>query len=625
MQPRVQHQSDGAFRRCAIAAATAIGIGLVAQPAAALSWQAGDLNLQLDTRVSAGELMRVQGPDPIYIGIANGGKAYSNNIDDGEFAFGHANLAVYQTDLITSALTVTYHDYGVFARANYTYDPLLKDKNFFRPSSFGPGHEYGPAVLAAKNQAVRDHIASDGTVLDLYAFGNFDLAGHSLSVKVGKQIVNWGESTFVLNGLNSIVPIDADKARVPGAEISDFVVPVPQVFASLSLTNDVSVEGWYQWKWYPTLIGSAGNYFPIPDQDFVGNGGNAGDLSFGLAPEYSQAGAPCYSPNDPAICAQYNASGHVSPVPFGGSVPRAPDRVPGNSPEFGGAARFFVSALNDTEIDLYAARYHSRLPVFSGISAASGNIDSTTARYFAEYPEDIQMYGLSFNASLPWGIGFQGEYSYKPNQPLQLNAVEVELTQLGSPSQLSPVPGAALGNQYIRGWRRKKVSQLDFGFTKLFGPSSWLGWDQVLVIGEIAGDRVHDLERPNQLRYEGPATFLPGNPQTAKLLGVPVQASSAYPTANSWGYKLLARATYHDVLPGVTLEPGLRWDHDVAGITPLPLGNFVRNSRTITATIGWRYLNNLTGEFGYTTYFGGGQNNLFRDRDYLETFVRYSF
>jgi len=454
---------------------------------------------------------------------------------------------------------------------------------------------------AAHEKAIRYHLASDGTVLDVYGFGSVSLMGHDLSFKVGKQIVNWGESTLVLNGLNSIVPLDADKARLPGAELSEFVIPTQQLFASFTVNDSVSVEGWYQWKWEPTLVGTPGSFFPVPDQDFVTAGGIAADTSFGAAPK-----------NLP-----------------GTTILRAPDNRPGSSPEFGAALRTFISALNDTELDFYAARYHSRLPLYSATSASTPS-NTASANYFAEYPKDIQMYGVSFNTSLPFGIGFQGEYSIKPNQPLQLSAVDVNLAALGAPSQEAPVAGSALGHQYIRGYRRKMVSQIDFGFTKLLAPSQWFGYDDMLIIGEVAADRVHNLESPSQLRYEGPHTFQPGDPQTAAVvqaatgLSIPVQPGG-YPTANSWGYKLIARATYHNVLPGITLTPTLRWDHDVAGITPLPIGNFVRNSRAITVSTGWRYLNNLTGEVGYTTYFGGGQDNLYRDRDYIETYVRYVF
>ena len=43
-----------------------------------------------------------------------------------------------------------------------------------------------------------------------------------------------------------------------------------------------------------------------------------------------------------------------------------------------------------------------------------------TGHYFIEYPEDIQLFGLSFNTLLgASGWALQGEYSFRPDTPLQ--------------------------------------------------------------------------------------------------------------------------------------------------------------------------------------------------------------
>ena len=55
--------------------------------------------------------------------------------------------------------------------------------------------------------------------------------------------------------------------------------------------------------------------------------------------------------------------------------------------------RYFAPELNNTEFGLFYLNYHSRVPVLSGISVTNSNANS--ARYFAEYPEDIELYGFS--------------------------------------------------------------------------------------------------------------------------------------------------------------------------------------------------------------------------------------
>src|SRR5690606_41013823 len=54
-----------------------------------------------------------------------------------------------------------------------------------------------------------------------------------------------------------------------------------------------------------------------------------------------------------------------------------------------------------------------------------------TSQYFADYPEDIQLYGLSFSTILPTGTTLSGELSYRPNMPIQISAVRSEERRVG--------------------------------------------------------------------------------------------------------------------------------------------------------------------------------------------------
>ena len=51
-------------------------------------------------------------------------------------------------------------------------------------------------------------------------------------MRAGKQVVNWGESTFIGGGINSINPIDVSAFRRPGAEIKEGLIPVNMLFGS---------------------------------------------------------------------------------------------------------------------------------------------------------------------------------------------------------------------------------------------------------------------------------------------------------------------------------------------------------------------------------------------------------
>jgi hypothetical protein len=254
---------------------------------------------------------------------------------------------------------------------------------------------------------------------------------------------------------------------------------------------------------------------------------------------------------------------------------------------------------------------------------------------FAEYPDNIHMFGTSFNMSLPGGFSLQGEYSLKLNQPIEIDDVEQSNTDMGLPSQLNnQTQTLSPGGQYVRGWESKKIGLFDLGTTKVLAPSRFLGYDELLIIGEVAVVHVYNMEPENVLRFEGPGTFLPaaGNdPRDFSLTGLldangnPIAQHGGFATPTSWGYKFVARATYNNVLPALNFKPALRFDHDVGGVTPIPLGNFVRGTRVLTPTMGFQYGSNTTTELGYSYYFGGGQGNLLRDRDFLFLDAKYEF
>lgn len=606
----------------ALMSAATVGLVAAAPGASAFNYSYGDLNMSLDTRLKEAVAVRIETRDPLLIALNKGGKAYSSNADDGDLNFGTGAITE-AASTITSSLKLTYSYFGIFTRANYTYDPRLQSKDFFNETYFGPGHQFGPEVAQAANRGIHDHIGSDGTVADLYAYTNFDIWGRSVNIRVGRQVVNWGETTIVLNGLNSINALDANKARIPASTFEDVFIPSNMVFSSVNLFEDMSVEGWYQLKWEKTLPDATGSYFST--NDYVSNiGGIAGNLDFGRAVtgEYALAGTPCYDPNTKLTS---------NCVPYGGSEPRGVDGTARNGGQFGGALRFQLPWLNDTSLAFYAANYHSRLPVYSSISAATGNVDSLTARVFAEYPENIRMYGTSFNTSLPLGWSLQGEYSYRPNVPVELDDVEQSLADLGAPSQLDELPGQTLGNQYIRGWRRKPVHLFDLGTTKILAPNPDWGYDDLTLLGEVAVIHVSDLEDPSKLLYEGPGTFLPGTAQSAYIAGLvrpdgsPILQPGGFATGTSWGFKFAAIATYNNVVGHLNLKPALRFDDDVRGVTPQPLGNFVRGSRLMSPIMGFQYGEGFTADIGYNYYFGGGQNNLVRDRDYLWFALKYDF
>lgn len=111
----------------------------------------------------------------------------------------------------------------------------------------------------------------------------------------------------------------------------------------------------------------------------------------------------------------------------------------------GQAAVLLGQAINGANLDqLPGATQPNGQPCPAGAAPGTGPcaeayiIDSLTG--LLEYPEDIKLYGVSFNTSFG-EISFQGEIAYRPNLPLQVDDIDVAFAAL-QPS--SPV-GCANG------------------------------------------------------------------------------------------------------------------------------------------------------------------------------------
>lgn len=458
-------------------------------------------------------------------------------------------------------------------------------------------------------------------------FGTFDIGERTLVARLGRQAPNWGESLLVVNGLNSILAFDVNRLRVPGFEFEELIRPAAMAWLSLDPIDNVNIEGFYQLEWRPTVIDTSGTFWST--NDFAGLGGTQANLGFGRAEENQPASANgnpatwCDGPPDLA------GPGTGSPcIPFGSTIPRGADNTPSDTGQYGGAVHFYLPALNDMDLAFYGANTHSKLPLFSGTSRSGPISPADDANYFVEYPEDIQMYGMSFNTTLPGlDVAFQGEYSYKIGQPLQIDDVELLLAGLGAAGQISPMAGATLGNQYLRGWRRFDVNQGDLSITKIFGPR--LGFDQLSTFLEVGAVHVNGLPDASVLAFEAPATYTLNaataakNPSTA--FGLPVVPYDHYASASSWGYRGAARFTFNNVFNIMTMEQTLIWSHDVNGTTPTPIVNFVEGRKQVTWAMTFDYLSTWLFGLGYTNYLGAGERNLLGDRDFVDFNVKYSF
>ncbi len=635
-----------------------------ASTVSAITFTSGELGGGFDTTLSIGGIYRLDDPDPDFYGTGNGGNANSVNTDDGNLNF--TKGWVSKAFKVTSELELTYGDHlGLFTRGSYIYDDEL---------------ENGTRPHRALTQEALDRAGNRLDYFDLYGVLRFDAGDTPIDIRLGRQVVSLGESTFLPNGNNIVNPIDVSNLRVPGAELREAFLPVNMLKVSAELTMNTSIEAFWLLEFRHTEIEPAGTYFST--NDFASRGGENVYLGFGSLPD----------------------SGTL------GRIPRAVDDEANNYTQWGVALRHLAPGLNDTEFGLYIANFHSRLPLVSSITptraisvaeiqgtanalaqaqlvpvmiangvpaaaipgvlpsllgAALTNVPAAaipgipslapfapfypaaqsiaagarqvgllnaaaTGRYFLEYPEDIMMIGGSFNADLGnLGVAWQAEVSFKADVPLQVEDVELLFATL---STLNPAFGAnnQIGDylgQYgkiIRGYRRHDVWTAQSTLTKVFGPT--LGASSLTVLGEVGGLWA-DLPPTSVLRYEVSGTYTSGDP--AAMLGtgstLPPTPLSAFADDFAWGYQLLARLEYNNVFAGVNILPTIAYSHDVSGNSPAPLSNYLEGRQSLSLSAEFVWQNAWSLDMRYVSFFGGGTQNLLGDRDFFATTFKYSF
>lgn len=545
-------------------------------PVYSVSFESGEFSGSVDTTLTYGSGFRVQGSDTQIIGLSGDpvgaglsgtdasitGTAFSENSDDGNQNYDEGLIS--NSGKFTSEIELSYKNFGFFTRFNGFKD--YENKN-------------AGDRLALSSKA--DRLVTENINLqDLYVWSNFDIGSMPVSVRVGEQVLSWGESTFIQNGINVINPFDVSKLRTPGSQIRDALTPVGMVSISIAPTDALSFEAYYQYDWERTIIEPVGSYFST--NDFVGDGGRKVMLGFGgSAFGTGFIGSDRGTSFGTALTAGINGALGLAPVgapaalalfePDFLGVLRAPDDRPGNGGEFGFAFRYFAENLNDTEFGFFFINHHSRTPIISATTgSAAGVLNATgavlgltasaatpglvtalgggavgaanlaaiasavatdqysrTANYLIEYPEDIQRVGLSFNTQLQQsGIALQGEYTLIHDAPLQVDDVELLFRALCPLAALNPAvavnqldPGCTntTTSQYLPGFIERNVSQFQVTATKVFGPV--LSANTGVIVGEVGVTYVHNMPEKSDLRLNSAGTFTSGNPFQAGATG----------------------------------------------------------------------------------------------------------
>ncbi|MBQ4812604.1 hypothetical protein A7985_03195 [Pseudoalteromonas luteoviolacea] len=683
--------------------------GTVGLPVHAANFQVGDFEITFDSTFSYGQSIRVEDRDFGNIGKSNHPRfdwtgynastgnilysssqvwsqpgAYSNNGDAGNLNFDSGDT-FSQLLKGTHEFAITKDNIGFFSRFMYFYDFAMEDGDFAYSNPVS-----GKSVDPCDDDETKEQVCSDVRLLDAFVWADFDLNGgnNPLSIRLGQQVINWGESTLISHGIN-VNPVDIDRLRAPGSELKEAFIPVGMLWASLGITENITLEAFYQYEWQETRLPPSGSYFST--NDFASSNGYGQNVQLGFT---SNPDIDLHHLTDALNGLQANWLGALSAQGLDVTNPDVlqsaearqmlssmylayPTRVAlkgkgdagktdaDDGGQFGIRLGMFIPQLNDTEIALYHINYHSRRPLISGKASnftqqaiqddlntittdgvTADNITSLNAftQAILVYPEDIKLYGLSFNTAIG-ETAFSGEFAYRQDEPLQIDDVELlyagmveQLAAAGIRDDFAGFSQLSQGNdvayvepgQVAQGFVLKDTLQAQFTATHLFGPS--LGADSWAVVGEVGAVTIKDMPSYDELRLNVAGTGRSGTIEGIEgrnydLIHQAVSngpETNPFPTASSWGYRLIAKGEYNNLFSGVNFSPRIVFSHDVNGTTPDPMYLFVEDRKSMGVTLNFSYQNAWSFDLGYNTFWGGGATNTFSDRDFVSFNIKYS-
>jgi len=531
-------------------------LSLDAGVASAMQFELGDdARLDVDVSLTYGAAWRAKDqssyladgpPHPFQLG--SGGDA---NFDEGDMINNRVS-ALIDIDL-------QYKDYGVFVRPRYYYDDVYDNDDLEANGMF---KKFYPKT--------QDQHAEKAEILDAFVYGTFELGDHSTSLRVGKHVLSWGESLFILNGISSAMsPIDATAANVPGVELKDLFLPVGQVSLEFGLTDNLNLSTFYQWEWEKNRLDEAGAYFST-----------SGLLDDAIRDH------PLYGPL------------------------RGDDIDPSDDGQWGLSLRYLAEELNGTEFGLYYINYHEKMPYventvplllsFAGLGA--GDIDLLApfgaGTYNLAYSEDVQLYGASVSGMIG-DTNVAAEVSYRQDMSVQVEQADSNFAAwLPDGHPLKPTVGMVdyLINTSERNWENQDadVVQVQLSTITIMPQTSF--YDNLAVTAEVGMNRVTGGLEGKQL----------WNDRTA------------------WGGAVKASFDYYQILQNLDLNIPITYKFNPNGVSSV-LGTFSEDADSIGVAFEFTYDAVYKLGLGYVDFLNDEVDNNKADRDFYSLNLKYTF
>lgn len=356
------------------------------------------------------------------------------NSDDGNRNFDSGSL-INNRIAALGELRIEKGRYGVFFRGSAFYDFAYADdeSDYTRPPSGVYTLNY-PDEGGFPEETI-SRLGHRMRLLDAYIYGSWAIAGTSLSVQLGSQVVAWGQSIYFPNMAGLMAPSDATKSNIPGTSVKQILLPTEQIYLQWGLTRNLSLAAFYQFDYDTTEIPPVGSYFST--SDVVGPGS-----------QFIRIGSRLKIYKGEPIKAESGSQWGV---------------------------RALYSVNLGTMVGFHYIHAHAKNPtgVVVRNAATLRSIRSGQASYHVFYASDIQMYAMSLSTGIA-GVGVGAELSYRDGAGV---SVAVPLFLGG---RTFPTPTTA------------DVWQLNINATKIFGPTAF--WDRLVLIGAVAGTSVESID-----------------------------------------------------------------------------------------------------------------------------------
>ncbi len=330
--------------------------------AQAFTFETENVSGNFDSTITFGTGIRTKNPSCDVVGVgATGAGAPGGCAAPGYGVGDQGDLNYKRGDAFTTYLKGT-HELLLKLPDAWTFMGRVSWlKDFTATSTTGYISSSNPTGQSLTDDA-RSDLNFKPRLLDLWVSKEFDLGDQRARVRVGNQVISWGESLFIPGGINQTNSMDLMRLAQPGTQLKEVFLPAPIVSFATGLGHGFNMEAYVQSKWN-------GNYFPPTGSYWsLVNGLGKGDSVYGIPTRNAKDGG------------QYGASLRWQPE---------------------------GTQLN---LGLYGMAYQDKSPQFS---LAGGGPEWV-------YAEDRKMFGISANFPLgDWAIG--SELSYRPKDAVALN------------------------------------------------------------------------------------------------------------------------------------------------------------------------------------------------------------